>query len=141
MACTSNSRSDPPTVASTLRFGWGVGSRSLGMSDWFDRLWDLLAGKTASPSRLFRRNISLSAPAQEWFNDSTRTDAQRAALAEALLKLDSNPVGEMTAALLGPGRPLGLRSIGGHGLTVIYLWDPGRDAIKVLKCVHAHATP
>ncbi|HZW11322.1 MAG TPA: hypothetical protein VFF69_15570 [Phycisphaerales bacterium] len=106
------------------------------MSQWLERLWDsLFADRPQARKRVLRRRCSIAAPVLAWLDETDRTAGERWAFAELLLKLDADPVNEETRPLLGAGRPPGLRWAPFAGRAAIYLWDPGEDRIRVLKCV------
>lgn len=106
------------------------------MSQWLDRLWEsLFAERPRSRRRALRRRFSISGPAAAWLSEESRTEAERWAFAELLLRLDADPVGEATSPLLGPGRPPGLRWASFGSRTAIYLWDPSENRIRIVKCV------
>jgi hypothetical protein len=106
------------------------------MSQWFERLWDSLFAEKPQPrKRVLHRRCTIAGPVVAWLEDAGRTDAERWAFAELLLRLDADPVNEDTRPVLGPGRPPGLRWAPFADRAAVYLWDPAEDRIKVLKCV------
>lgn len=101
--------------------------------EWFESIWGLLLGETPARRPLFRRRMRLSGPVVAWLRDPQRTDAERWALADLLLRLDSDPFTH-SAAILNPGTPPGLRWAPlGDGRKVIIKFDPIEDRVSVVS--------
>ena len=104
------------------------------MPEWLDALWGAIFGEDrARPRRVFRRRISLSGPVVAWLRDPRRTEHDRWAFAELLLRLDADPLRHSTA-ILWPGVPAGLRWAAFEGHRAILVFDLSEDRIRVLTC-------
>jgi hypothetical protein len=79
--------------------------------------------------------MRLSGPATAWLRDPGRTEPERWAFADLLLRLDSDPLTH-SAPILTPGTPPGLRwatleSAGGR--KVIIKFDPIENRVTVVS--------
>lgn len=104
------------------------------MPEWIDALWQaVFGGGSERPRRVFRRRLSLSGPVVAWLRDERRTEGERWAFAELLLRLDADPLRHSTA-ILRPGVPAGLRWAAFGERRAILIFDPSEDRIRVLTC-------
>jgi hypothetical protein len=104
------------------------------MHDWLEQLRDLISGPGSPRARKWlHRRIHLADEVVMWFRAPDRTQDDRTAFAELLLRLDSDPVSN-SSPILRPGGPKGVRwaAFGNH--RAVFILDAANDRISVLRC-------
>lgn len=104
------------------------------MHDWLEQLRDLLSGSGSPRARKwFHRRIHLADEVVMWCRAPDRTPDDRAAFAELLLRLDSDPVSN-SSPVLRPSGPKGVRwaAFGDH--RAVFILDAANDRISILRC-------
>jgi hypothetical protein len=99
--------------------------------DWVNAIWESLF---APPPRraLFRRRMRLSRQVVTWLRDPVRTDAERWAFADLLLRLDSDPFTH-SSAILTPGTPPGIRWALLERWHIVIKFDPVEDRVTIIS--------
>lgn len=98
--------------------------------EWLNDIWESLLGPPRRRRVTFRRRMRLGREAVAWLQDPVRTDEERWAFADLLLRLDSDPFTHSTAMLV-PGTAPGLRWTGFDGWRVVIRFNPVEDRITV----------
>lgn len=70
-------------------------------------------------------------PVVAWIASPLRTPEELLAFADLLLRLDANPV-LISAPILRPGAPPGMRWVALGQVRVIFVFDPSRASIQIV---------
>ncbi len=110
------------------------------MWEWLDELGEWLGTRAAAKERRWlHRHFRLSGPVVEWLGSPARSNEQRLAFTELLLRLDADPVGN-SVAILRPGSPPGMRWAPFDNHRAIFVLDMGAIRFES-RCVCERSAP
>jgi len=98
------------------------------MADWLDSLDRWL---NPPRRRILHRQFVMADPVVAWIASPLRTPEELLAFADLLLRLDANPV-LISAPILRPGAPPGMRWVALGQVRVIFVFDPSRASIHIV---------
>lgn len=98
------------------------------MADWLDALDRWL---NPPRRRILHRPFVMAEPARAWIESPLRTPEELMAFADLLLRLDANPV-LISAPILKPGAPPGMRWVTLAQVRVIFVFDPSKASIHIV---------
>lgn len=98
------------------------------MADWLESLDRWL---NPPRRRILHRRFVIADPAKAWGAAPERTREELLAFADLLLRLDANPV-LISAPILKPGAPPGMRWVALAHVRVIFVFDPSQASIHIV---------